>query len=139
MSSHVTLIIPDNLFTRAKRLTQMKKDKSTDELVDVLDQILASVAETAADLDEEEWLDEDPAVTREMQAYIALHPTLKKSHFGQHVAVYNEKLIDADADYDTLTRRIDAQYPDRFVWITTVAEDPIQTFIFRSPRLEEAG
>lgn len=139
MPSHVTLIIPDNLFTRAKRLTQMKKDKSTDELVDVLDQILASVAETAADLDEEEWLDEDPAVTREMQAYIALHPTLKKSHFGQHVAVYNEKLIDADADYDTLTRRIDAQYPDRFVWITTVAEDPIQTFIFRSPRLEEAG
>lgn len=138
MSSHVTLKIPDNLFTRAKRLTQGRKGKSTDELVDILDQILASVAVSATEINDEEWLDEDPAVTREMQAYIALHPLLKKTHFGKHVAIYNEKLIDADADYDKLTRRIDAQYPDRFVWIATVAEDPIQTFIFRSPRLEEA-
>ena len=137
MSSHVTLRIPDNLFTRAKRLTQGQKGKSTDELVDVLDQILASVAETASEIDDDAWLDEDPAVTREMQAYLALHPMLKKTHFGKHVAIYNEKLIDADADYDTLTRRIDAQYPDRFVWIATVSEDPIQTFVLRSPRLEE--
>ncbi len=103
--------------------------------MDLLEQILAS-----AELDEEETLvDEDPEVEREMQAYIAMHPLLKKTHFGKHVAVYDGRLIDTDDDYDALTRRIDAQYPDRFVWISKVAEEPIKTFVFRSPRLEQIG
>jgi hypothetical protein len=138
MSSQVTLIIPDSLFTRAKQLTQVRKEKSADELVDLLDQILASVERSEAEIDEEEaWVEEDPAVEREMQAYIAMHPVLKKTHFGKHVAIYEGRLIDADDDYDTLTRRIDAQYPDQFVWVSTVDEEPIKTFVFRSPRLEQ--
>jgi hypothetical protein len=137
MSSQVTLIIPDSLFTRAKQLTQVRKEKSADELVDLLDQILASVEHSEAEIDEEAWVEEDPAVEREMQAYIAMHPVLKKTHFGKHVAIYEGRLIDSDDDYDTLTRRIDAQYPERFVWASTVDEEPIKTFVFRSPRLEQ--
>jgi len=140
MSSQVTLIIPDNLFTRAKQLTQVRKEKAADELVDLLDQILASAGSNEEEIDEDkDWTEEDSAVEREMQAYIAMHPLLKQTHFGKHVAIYEGRLIDADADYDTLTRRIDAQYPDRFVWISTVDEEPIKTFVFRSPRLEQVG
>jgi hypothetical protein len=139
MLSQVILKISGNLFTRAKQLTQVRKQKSTDELVDLLDQILASAEHSAAEMEEEPWVDDDPALEREMQAYIAMHPALKKTHFGQHVAIYEGRLIDADPDYDTLTRRIDARYPEQFVWVSTVEEEPIKTFVFRSPRLEQVG
>jgi len=139
MLPQVTLKISSNLFTRAKQLTQVRKQKSTDELVDLLDQILASAEQSEAGIEEEAWVDNDPALAREMQAYIAMHPALKKTHFGKHVAIYEGRLIDSDQDYDTLTRRIDAQYPNQFVWVSTVEEESIKTFVFRSPRLEQAG
>ncbi len=141
MLSQVTLKIPGNLFTRAKQLTQVRKEKSADELVDLLDQILASAEGSGAEIAEEEenWAENDPSLDREMQAYIAMHPVLKKTHFGKHVAIYEGRLIDSDPDYDTLTRRIDVHYPDQFVWVSTVDEEPIKTFVFRSPRLEQVG
>lgn len=140
MLSQVILRIPGNLFTRAKQLTQVRKEKSTDELVDLLDQILASAESSETEMDgEEDWGENDPALTREMQAYIAMHPLLKKTHFGQHVAIYEGRLVDSDQDYDTLTRRIDTQYPDQFVWVSTVDKEPIKTIVFRSPRLEQVG
>ncbi len=132
MPSDVTLVIPDDLFVRAKQITEVGKEKSADELVDLLEEILASAQPHEIDV-----FEEDPAVAREMQAYIAMHPLLKKTHFGKHVAIYEGRLIDSDTDYERLTRRIDAQYPNGFVWVSTVAEEPIQTFVFRSPRLEE--
>ncbi len=141
MLSQVTLKIPSNLFTRAKQLTQQQSAKSAAELVDVLDQILASVEPVdveiaAADNDD---MEDDAALAREMQAYITMHPLLKQTHFGKHVAIYEGKLIDSDDDYDTLTRRIDDHYPDQFVWVSTVEEEPIKTLLFRSPRLEQVG
>ncbi len=72
--------------------------------------------------------------TPEMQAYIALHPTLKNKYFNQYVAIYHNKLIDHDLDHETLYRRIDAQYPDEFVWISIVEEEAIPTLTFRSLR-----
>ena len=137
MLSEVTLKIPRNLFARAKQLTQDQSEKSPDELIEVLDQILASVESKESGISEEEHGMEDPALQREMQAYIAIHPMLKKTHFGKHVAIFQAKLIDSDDDYEALTRRIDARYPDQFVWISTVEDEPIQTLVFRSPRLEQ--
>lgn len=137
--SQVKLIIPDKIYARAKQLTQVRKEKSADELVELLEQILASAEQSEVEVDEEDWAEEDPAVAREMQAYIAMHPLLKKTHLGKHIAIYESRLIDSDVDYDRLTRRIDDHYPDRFVWISTVEEESIQTFVFRSPRLEEVG
>lgn len=140
MLSQVTLKIPNNLFTRAKQLTQGNNKKSADELMDILKQILASAKRSEAETDEEDYgVENDPALNREMQAYIVMHPQLKKTHFGKHVAIYEGRLIDSDDDYDTLTRRIDAQYPDQFVWVSTVEEEPIKTLVFRSPRLEQVG
>ena len=83
-----------------------------------------------------DWTEPDPAADREMEAYIALHPLLKEQYFGKHVAIYQGKLIDYDDDPGALFERIDAQYPDEFVWLTQVRPEPIQTIVIRSPRLE---
>jgi hypothetical protein len=140
MLSQVTLKIPNNLFMRAKQLTQGQSKQSTTELVAVLDQIWASAEDDVAGIEEANDLTEqDPVLAHEMQAYITLHPMLKKTHLGKHVAIYQGRLVDIDDDYDTLTRRIDARYPDQFVWISTVEEEPIKTLAFRSPRLEPIG
>lgn len=140
MLSQVTLKIPSNLFAHAKQLTQGQSEKSAVELVDILDQILASAVSNETEIAaEDDRTDEDPAFNREMQAFIVLHPTLKKTHFGKHVAIFQGRLIDSDDDYDALTRRIDKCHPDHFVWVSTVEEEPIKTFVFRSPRLEQAG
>lgn len=133
MLAQITMTVPEPLFTRTKQLVDLHKAEIGDELAQLLAQMLAS-----ADLNGP-GVDEDPAVEREMQAYIALHPLLKKSHSGKHVAIYQGKLIDEDEDYDALTRRIDTQYPDHFVWVTTVEEEPIKTYFFRSPRVEPVG
>jgi hypothetical protein len=75
---------------------------------------------------------------REMLAFIQMHPVLKKKYLGQHVAIFGSQLIDMDEDYAALYERIDAQYPDQFVWMATVEDEPIPTLVFRSPRLEAA-
>ncbi len=103
-------------------------------------QNINSLFETLVD---QAWPDEsdeitepDAVATPEMQTYSALHPMLKQKYFGQYVAIYQGKLIDHDPDHDAIYRRIDAQYPDEFVWISLVEEEAIPTLVFRSPRME---
>lgn len=136
MAFDITLTIPNDLFQRARRLTQVRQAPDVDELVNLLDQILSSADQYETGPEEAVEITVDPEVAAEMQAYLAMHPRLKQTHLGKHVAIYGGKLIDSDDDYNTLTRRIDAKYPDHFVWIATVEEEPIKTFVFRSPRLE---
>ena len=133
MLSQVTLKIPNNLFMRAKQLTQGQSKQSTTELVAVLDQILASAEDDVAGIEEANDLTEqDPVLAHEMQAYITLHPMLKKTHLGKHVAIYQGRLVDIDDDYDTLTRRIDARYPDQFVWISKKNRSKHLHFVHRA-------
>lgn len=77
-----------------------------------------------------------PEVAREELAYIKLYPQLQEEFAGQYVAIYQGELIDHDTDYGALLERIDARYPDEFVWLTPVIDTPIQTIHLRSPRLE---
>jgi hypothetical protein len=79
--------------------------------------------------------EEDAAIAREMEAYVALHPALKAEYFGQHVAILDGRLIDADADPAALYQRVTTRYPDRFVWLTVVEKEPLTTLTFRSPRI----
>jgi hypothetical protein len=53
------------------------------------------------------------------------------------VAIYNGRLIDEDEEYGALFERIDARYPDRFVWMTQVKDEPIETLFVRSFRFED--
>ena len=129
MTEQINISIPQTLYRRVRVLARTRKQPVDAVLVAVLDQALPPD-------DEPEITDEEVAVEREMQAYIALHPMLKEKYLGQHVAIFGGQLIDVDADYGALYERIDAQYPDRFVWLATVEEDPMPTLVFRSPRLE---
>jgi hypothetical protein len=125
MTEQVTISIPQPLYQRARELARVRNQPVGDLLVEVLDEALPPDAELeVADTD----------VEREMRAYIALHPMLKKKYLGQHVAIFGGQLIDVDKDYGALYNRIDAQYPDVFVWLATVEKEPMPTLVFRSPR-----
>ena len=128
MAEQVSITIPQPIYRRVRELARLRNRTVDDVLVEVLDQALPPDAMPDV-------ADEDAAVEREMQAYIALHPMLKEKYLGQHVAIYNGQLIDVDEDYGALYQRIDAQYPDEFVWLATVEEEAMPTLVFRSPRL----
>lgn len=65
------------------------------------------------------------AVAEEKTAYLRLHPQLLQEHAGEHVAIYKGEVVDHDIDGVALSRRVYAQYPDSFVWITAVGEKPL--------------
>jgi hypothetical protein len=128
MIEQITISIPQTLYRRARELARSRNRPVDDVLVELLDQALPPDEKGEVD-------DEETAVKREMQAYITLHPMLKEKYPGQHVAIYEGKLIDVDQDYGALYQRIDAQYPNEFVWLATVGEEAMPTLVFRSPRL----
>jgi hypothetical protein len=131
MAEQVMIPIPRTLYEQAARLARLRNQDVTAVVVEALADMLPPAQNDAEFVDLSE---PDEAAEREMQAYLALHPTLKKTHFGRHVAIYNGELVDEDEDYEALYTRIDQQYPDEFVWITTIEEQPISTLTFRSPR-----
>ncbi|MBK8904492.1 MAG: hypothetical protein IPM53_25160 [Anaerolineaceae bacterium] len=131
MFQQITVSIPQKLYRRVRDLARARNQPVDDVLVDVLEQALP--AEKSASGNQE-----DDPVEREMQAFIQMHPMLKEKHLGQHVAILNGQLIDVDQDYGALYERIDAQYPDQFVWMARVEDEPMPTLVFRSPRLEAA-
>jgi hypothetical protein len=92
------------------------------------------VFEEASAIDD--WSEPNEAVDREMQAYVAMHPQLKQQFLGKHVAIYGGELIDMDDNFAALYARIDAKYPDEFVWLTPVEEEAIPTIVVRSPRFD---
>lgn len=128
MAEDITVSIPQKLYRRVRELARVRKRPVDDVLIEVLDQALPPD-------DEPDVTDKDTAVEREMKAYIALHPMLKEKYLGQHVAIYGGELIDVDKDYAALYKRIDAQYPNEFVWLATVEKEAMPTLVYLSPRL----
>ena len=129
MIEQITVSIPQKLYRRVRELARTRNQPVDDVLVDVLDRALPADEPYPNN-------NEDDAVEREMQAFIQMHPVLKEKYLGQHVAIFDGQLIDVDEDYGALYERIDTQYPDQFVWMAMVEDEPIPTLIFRSPRLE---
>ncbi len=131
MTEQVMVPIPKTLYRRVKQLAGRQNQDVDEVLANALTEALAVEEET----NETIWAEPDDAVEREMQAYIAMHPVLKQKYLGRHVAIYHGRLIDQDDNMDALYARIDRQYPDDFVWLTTVGETALRTLEFRSPRL----
>ncbi|MEZ4706548.1 MAG: DUF5678 domain-containing protein [Caldilineaceae bacterium] len=130
MSVQVSITLSDRLSQRVRRLAQQRQE----EIMTVIERILEEgLPETA---DEAQWVDlsePDPHVEAEMRAYLALYPHLKERYGGQYVAIYEGQLVDHDADFDILYDRIDGAYPNQFVWISKIGEEPLETFTVRSP------
>lgn len=129
MSEYVSVSIPEAIAHRARQLARIRRRPLDTVIAEVLDGALPPEASV-------ELVDEDEAaVIREMQAYVSLHPGLRESYPGQHVAILDGRLVDRDTDPEALYRRIVSRYPERFVWLTKIEDEPVATLNFRSPRI----
>jgi hypothetical protein len=130
MADYVTVSIPEGLLNRARKLARARRRPVDVVIAELLDGALPPAEDPPAAEAAEE-----AAVRREMEAYVALHPSLKADYMGQHVAILDGGLIDHDTDPAALYQRVAVSYPDRFVWLTAVEEEPLSTLVFRSPRI----
>lgn len=131
MAMKITLSLDETVYERARLLAQAQRQDIAKALTKWLDETLPGAEEGQTSSIGED----DAAVAREMQAYIAMHAYLLQQYRNQYVAIHNGKLVDHDKEFEPLLVRIDAAYPDQFVWLTKVEERPIRELTFRSPRL----
>ncbi len=136
MEIPITVTLSNKMSERVKKAAALQHQDVTEVIEAALDNALAWSDDSFTDIKPHA---PDETATPEMQVYIALHPLLKEKYFGQYVAIYKGKLIDHDPDHEALYSRIDAQYPNEFVWISPVEEEPLPTLVFRSPRFERNG
>lgn len=134
MEMPITVTLSNKMSERVKKVAELQRQDILKVIEAALDDGLPWDDDDLVDLEVHE---PDEEATSEMQAYIAMHPMLKEKYFGQYVAIFKGQLIDYDTDHAALFSRIDAQYPDEFVWISPVAEEAIPTLVFRSPRIEQ--
>ena len=135
MPDPLTVTFSNRLSNRARQVAEQRHEDVIALVETILDEALS------AHLDETEWVDlsePDEIAEREMQAYLQLHPFLRRNYFGKFVAIHDGELIDHDEDFEILYERIDHSYPDEFVWISPVEEEAIPTLTFRSPHFEWA-
>jgi len=71
----------------------------------------------------------------EFEHYTSMHAELKVSYFGQHVTIYEGRLVDHDSDASALVRRIRQRFGRAPVLITQVEDEPVPEYVIRSPRL----
>ena len=137
MTMTITLKLNDAKYRRARKLAETQQQAVADVLADWITATLPAeeIQPGLATGDS----GTDAVIEREMQAYIALHPQLKKEYLGRFVAIHGGKLIDHDDGYDVLFDRVDLLCPDQFVWLTQVATEPLDTLVFRSPRLDPSA
>lgn len=124
MARQVNLTISNDLYDQAERIAQQYQRD--------VNEVLAEAIELSDDQEQIiDWTEPNEDMDREMAAYLAMHAELWKKYPGQYVAVNGGQLVDRDINLHALWQRIDAQYPDEFVWVSQVKEEPIQ--IFRVP------
>ncbi|MFN8495089.1 MAG: DUF5678 domain-containing protein [Caldilineaceae bacterium] len=131
MEEPMIVTLSGRISERVKRVAALQHQDVVEVIEAALEDALPWGDDDFAEIEQRE---SDEAATPEMQAYIALHPILKEKYFGKYAAVYQGELIDMDDDFDALYDRIDMRYPDEFVWMSKVEEEPIPTLFFRSPR-----
>lgn len=131
MSAQVSITLSEALSKRIRQLAQQHQEEIVVLVERVLDEALPIPVNQAMRSD---FSEPDEQADAEMQAYVAMHPLLKATQYGKHVAILNGKLIDADDDFDALFDRVHAAYPHQFVWMSKVGDEPIETFTVRSPR-----
>jgi len=130
MSAEVSITLSKALSARVRQFAQQQQE----EIVAVVERLLNEALSESLATD---WLDlsePDADADTEMQAYLVMHPWLKEHYLGKHVAIYHGELVDVDEDFDALFDRIAQAYPNQFVWISKVGNEPIETFTVRSPR-----
>ena len=128
MSTQVLLDVPDDIYRQVRSVAVRTQQAVADVL---LDSIARSFAPFPIDPRRAE-------MSRNVEAFVALHPTLVKEYLGKTVAILEGHLVDSDADPLALLQRVRRAYPNRVVLrrkVELVAERELQ---IRNPRIETA-
>lgn len=75
-------------------------------------------------------------ISDESVIYRQHHAELKAQYLGQYIAMRNGQVIDHDADFQILYRRVAAQFPDAPVMMTLVEDEPDKPILRRGFRME---
>lgn len=134
--AHIPL--PDNLLSRLRHAAQQEGLSLTRFFEQMLDLYLENHQrrenfEPVDDAAVKSRFLSDP-LHAEVDAFRRLHPELLESYLNQYVAIFQGKLVDHDADKLALYKRIEVAYPNDFVLMRPVLEQPEREFYFRSPR-----
>lgn len=124
MDTGQPLMIPDSLVKRAQRLAKRQER--------LVDDIVAEALQRGLPLLEESDLPSDWEL--EFEAFQQMHSVWGEQFPGQYVAVHGGQLIDHDTSFQLLLGRISALYPDEFVLIRPVREEPEIVYDHRSIR-----
>lgn len=137
MSHPITITLPDDLYQELTHLAQANQRKVPEFVREELIKTIRSQILTNQNVDQPEgsFHPDRAAMEKEGQAFLRLHPSLKREYLGEYVAIYQEKLVDHDPDLIELIQRREQRYPDEVVLIRQVLVEPEQELVIRSPRL----
>jgi hypothetical protein len=72
---------------------------------------------------------------REIEAFRAMHATLRRDHAGEYVAIHGGNVVDHDPDPVALLGRVRRDYPGQTILRRKVEDAADVNLRFRSPRL----
>jgi predicted transcriptional regulator len=122
MKSGMTVTIPRQLYKRVQSIAQKQRRHVNDVAKEMLEQGLLPLEGFPAKAEKE----------REKEAFRQLHDALQEQYMGEFVAIYNGALVDHDLNQAALVARIDKKYPDLFVLIRPVQQEPEIVYEHRS-------
>ena len=125
MSTRVIVDLPDHVYRRVESIARQSA-RPVDEVV--ADVVARSVRSFPVAPGRE-------AMLREVEAFRAMHPTLRREYPGEYVAIHGGQVVDHDADPVALLGRVRRDYPGQTVLRRKVEDSPDVTLRFRSPRL----
>lgn len=132
MATKITIELPDRLYQETQEFARLHQVEMEAAISALIEHGLVT-----ADVEPELTVlpSSNSVAERERMAYIAQHGVLKEKYLGQYVAIYHGMLIDHDIDAATLSERVRSRYPNEFVLVTLVRQEPIRTIDVRSPRV----
>lgn len=126
MSTQVLLDVPDDIYRQVKNVAARTQQAVSDVL---LDTIARSFAPFPVNPQRAE-------MSRNVEAFVAMHPRLVKEYLGKTVAILDGRLIDVDADPVALLQRVRQEYPHQVVLRRKVEPEPDRELHVRHPRIE---
>lgn len=146
----IQVALPEEMVAQLQAVADREGSELTDILAEAVEQYIALSPPVTAPADEDEyemptwkadhpstprWLEQRHLIEVEQRLYEKQHQQLLVEYAGQYIAMYHGEVVDSGADDAELSRRIRSRFGNAPVLITPVLDEPIQTFVVRSPRL----
>lgn len=124
MNTQATLTIPRPLYERARLFAKNQRRDVAEVVTEVLEHAFPPV----------ELAELSPEQQAEVDAFHRLHSWLLEHFAGEYAAIYHGELVDHDADFAALLQRIEDRFPEQFVLIRPVRQEPEIVYVHRAVR-----